>query len=267
MTASSTSGSDNIANPPSHLSLFGIDFTMKALWIVTPAEFTADEEITLKHTLHYSTGSHTVENTTLTVTLDAAPEEYKYTSDNVDLTLLDLDPIVEANANNGAVVGFLANKFLVAPAPTATFLIVSGDNNIRVTGTGLDAPTPGSAMVSALPKGSATILLDFKILDVDNSYTLYFKHWKTVDNGCVLTINNDTDNQIVKHVAALEAEGGDNNFMGINLRNRDYSSIDYHDYLTLGLNTVEIDIALESTSEACGYAIRALAIGSYTNRP
>jgi hypothetical protein len=49
----------------------------------------------------------------------------------------------------------------------------------------------------------------------------------------------------------------------IALRDLDFVSIDYHDYLQLGLNKVVIDMSpIGDNYESCVYQIRAVAVGS-----
>ena len=79
-----------------------------------------------------------------------------------------------------------------------------------------------------------------------------------------LTINGDTDNAITKYVDAAEAEGGENNITTIALRNQNYASVNYHDYLQLGLNAIQIDIqpiGKQYTAD-CAYQIRAVSVAA-----
>ena len=129
--------------------------------------------------------------------------------------------------------------------------------------------------------------IDFKIADTTADYTLFMKHWKLthaeekdkngnvikpgIDSNLKLTIRINGAPEIVEHVTDREGEGGEHNLSAIALRNLDYASIDYHDYLKLGLNTITIDI--EPYTEQKGdrklqaslpagdlYQIRALSI-------
>ena len=92
------------------------------------------------------------------------------------------------------------------------------------------------------------------------------KHWKKQGGKGIkltLVINNDTDNAITKYVDAEEAEGAEKNLLIIALRDQNYASVDYHDYLQLGLNSIEITIVNSidgQYSETCGYQIRAISI-------
>ena len=78
-----------------------------------------------------------------------------------------------------------------------------------------------------------------------------------------ILINDDItattpNNKIVKYVDALEAEGGENNLLSIALRNQGYGTVDYHDYLQLGMNKFQITIT--PMGKDCGYQIRAISI-------
>lgn len=112
---------------------------------------------------------------------------------------------------------------------------------------------------------SLQMTANFKISDTTSEYTLFMKHWKTGATGVMLTltINGDTANAITKYVDALEAEGGEENMLSIVLRNTDYGSVDYHDFLQLGLNTIDITITPIGGAASyanCGYQIRAISI-------
>jgi hypothetical protein len=94
-----------------------------------------------------------------------------------------------------------------------------------------------------------------------SNYVLYIKHWLTkvtqVSITCV--INQNDNNQLIKYVTALEGEGGDNNLLELALRNLDFTSVNYHDYLQLGLNSVSLTIVPLSASDA-QYQIRAVSV-------
>jgi hypothetical protein len=105
------------------------------------------------------------------------------------------------------------------------------------------------------------ITLYFKVIDSVSDYTLYIKHWITQSTGVTLSIvvNGDTTNTITKSVTALEAEGGENNLLSIALRDLDFASINSHDYLQLGLNSVQITMQPQAQTN-CTYQIRAISI-------
>ena len=94
-----------------------------------------------------------------------------------------------------------------------------------------------------------------------SDYTLYIKNWITQSTGVTLSIvvNGDTTNTITKTVDALEAEGGENNLLSIALRDLDFASINYHDFLQLGLNSVQITMQPQANTN-CTYQIRAMSI-------
>ncbi|MFI6299288.1 hypothetical protein ACIBEJ_47390 [Nonomuraea sp. NPDC050790] len=267
--------------PPSHLSMFGIDFSAHAQWIVTVADAESDQ-VALSHGLEYFTASHSLANGGVTVYLDTTPTTlYPPSGDGIsttiDLGVLGLDPVGRAEAP--AVVGFTPSKFTVAPVaasegtqPTA-FSIFSDANTLLVRDT-TDYPDPcadatgftaGETALTGLLTGtntSLTLTVLFKVVDVVSDYTLHLKHWKITSTGVVLTIvvNGDTGNKLVKYVDSVEAEGGENNLLSIALRDRNFASVDYTDLLTMGLNSIAITVDPIDAGATAGYALRALSI-------
>jgi hypothetical protein len=251
--------SPTLVFPPSQLSLLGIDFTMKAAWLIAlPGDITK-QSATINHTLNYVTGTHLIENGKPYATLSAIPA-VTLQSPGLDLTLLGLDPLRSGSARNGAVIGFIPSKF-VTPPPNAgsAFKILSEGNRLQVTGSGFDSPMLATVTASKPVK----LTVQFKIIDIRYSYALFMKHWKTTDAGCTLTFvfNGNTQEPVLRHADSKEGEGGEENLSSIVMRNRDYTTIDYHDYLVMGLNTVEITITPDEGAASAGYCLRALAIG------
>lgn len=252
-----TSDTPNQVFPPSQLSLFGLDFTMKSMWEVELSPTVADQSVTIKHQMNYVTATHMLSNGAPIVQLDPAPMGFSVTSPALDLTLLGLDPILNGGDGNGAVLGFVANKFISPPSKGDPFKIISAANNLQVTGSGFDGP-----LFTSFDSGPVQMKIQFKVIDVSNPYTLYFKNWTSTGIACMLSFvfNGDTENPVIRYVDSQEGEGGDDNLLSLNLRNHDYSSIDYHDYLVMGLNTIDVTITPVSGG-AAGYVLRALAIG------
>lgn len=281
--------------PPSQLSQFGLDFTMKAAWIVQ-----STESLSLTHQIQYFTATHQLNGTSVSAAINA-PISFTVTTPALDLCAYGLDPIHAGSSVNTAIIGFIPRRFLVAPAPAQAtagqitlptpFTIISVSNNLLIRDTtdytGLQATDAGagfSASATALiatvtanckspatpnPKSPVTpkspslqMTLTFKVNDAESGYRLYLKHWKSTATCVVLTIviNGDAENAIVKHVDALEAEGGENNLLSISLRNLNYGSVDFHDYLQLGLNTIDIRVAPDGDATECGYQVRAVSI-------
>lgn len=255
---------DNITTPtmvypPSHLSQFGVDFIMKATWQVDLSPTLSDQIVTLTHDIGLLNGTHGINGTgdqaTPFVRLDAVPSG-QVTSPQLDLTLLGLVPLDSEDGGNGAVIGFSGGKFQVPPSDGSEFKILSASNNLQVMGTGFD-----QGMSTDFSNGAVTLKVQFKVIDDICEYNLFLKHWKTTDIGLTLTIViNGNIAKMDRHVDDLEGEGGANNLLVLNLRNGDYSSIDYHDYLVMGLNTIDITITPDDPGDA-GYLLRALAVG------
>lgn len=266
--------------PPSELSQFGIDFTMKAVWIV---KTTAPVDIV--HTVNYYTAYHKLVGTDIQAGIHA-PHSFTCGASNLDLCRYGLDPVPNRSSAAGAIVGFIPGRFLVPPSPAVVsgstvtpptaFKIISSGNNLliedRTSYAGLttaDDEAGFSAFETALTAKftqncpALTMRLSFKIIDTSQSYQLYLKHWKSHPTGVMLSLvfNGDTSRPLVKYVDAFEAEGGENNLLTISLRNLNYGSVDYHDYLQLGLNTIDITLTpIGGSAGPCRYQVRAISI-------
>ena len=275
--------------PPSELSMFGVNFVMKCSWRVY-VDDTASTVITVRHNIDYFSASHMVQVTKPMVYLDKngstlsiskTSTDYPTFTINLDLNVMGLDPLGVNSA--AAIVGFLPGKFIpaasIAAAGTSAvlplaFKTIASTNDLIVENTttyGSLTASGFSVSQASLTAGWSTaqhipyvLTMYFKIIDSVSEYTLNIKHWATGATGVQLTIviNGDMSNTIVKYVTALEGEGGDNNLLSIVLRDLDFASIDYHDYLQLGLNSIAITMQPidAAWSSNCGYQIRAISI-------
>jgi hypothetical protein len=175
---------------------------------------------------------------------------------SLDLPVLGLDPTRGNGTDDGATIGFQdRTRFLVSPS-NGNFQIFSDTNTVQVTGSGFD-----DTMTASLT-GATNFTIKFKIVDPLTEYSLFLKQWNGSDAasaGCWLSIAVNSIATLTRHVDTAEGEGGDDNLMEISLRNKDYTSINYHDYLIPGLNTVTVTVAPDPGSTA-SYVLRALAI-------
>jgi hypothetical protein len=251
----------SFALPPSQLSLFGIDFTMKASWVVEfPDGVAASETVQITHKLNYYTASHEVAGSGATASVSAqfgVAVEVLYTSPPLDLSLYALDPI--RDIKSGAAVNLMAANLYTYPpsANGGAFKILSTANNLQVTGTGF-APT----LASNFSMGPTTLKVQFKILDVINEYSLLMHHWiGTAGNAINLSIAVNGNAPVTVFVDATEGQGSQGNISTINLRDLDYSSINFHDFLQIGLNTIVITATPVNPSGINVYTLSALAIG------
>jgi hypothetical protein len=275
--------------PPSSLSMFGLNFVMKACWLIT-LDDDSPAQIEIDHTVNYFAGSHvlTVGNpSVIAVFMDPTPVILNDDGDGnsakttLDLDLMALDPLgAQAKA---AIIGFIPSKFIVEPAPEKNgtapvpFQIVSTTNDLMIVDTtDYSAITPADDSAGFAASETAMtanfgptitalqITMYFKVIDLVDDYTLFMKHWKTGATGVSLTlvINGDTNSAITKYVDSLEAEGGEKNLLSVRLRNQDYASIDYHDYLQLGLNSIQVTLKPIGGAfvEGDGYQLRAVSV-------
>jgi len=291
--------SNGVLCPPSDISLTGLDFVAHATWIFLCDEVGwQDEQATFTHTLNYWEGAHgpktdTGEPEPGQAALAGAPAPpnplafvalYHELVDTaigepvtLDLPLLSLKPIINAGPQNGAAVGFSRNELIfMGPVPekealpppigiriksTANNLYVRGEGSFSIQGRDSVLTAPGVTDFKPI-----TFRIFFNLTDADIELSLYFKHWKTSDAGCVMSlfINDGPESgqdPITRHIDSKEEGAGSDNISAVILRKKDYRSTEFYDYLVLGLNSIIVRIAPESPSEECGYAIRALAIG------
>ena len=258
--------------PPSELAQFGLDFVGSARWLILLEGDggSVDETISFAHAFTYWRGSHSVSDTTLQPLLSVVANDQSIDAVTLNLPLLALDPIVTAGYRNGAVLGFVRTEFLTPPGPDgAPFRVKGGANTLYALGSGFDAPATEDTVLSAsavTDTSPARMIVYFKVTDEMLELSLHIKHWKLSAADCVLTFASnepDPDNPvspITRHVDALEAGSGADNITTITLRNRDYTSNDFYDYLVTGLNTVVITVAPANGQANCGYALRAVAV-------
>jgi Rieske Fe-S protein len=255
-------GSAATAAPPSSLSLTGLNFVSKARWRFVPQ--TADA-ISFTHTLSYTTASHTITtngtSATLTpVSLTLSPAGPTTIS---TLAVYALDAVGRVSSA-GALLSFAPSQFDAPPQAGASFSVKSAANDLLAEGTGFTFPLGADPVFQAdVTTQSATLTVKFKIADTNQDYTLYLKHWKTTSTGCTLSITINEESPIARHVDAAESGGGSDNVLSIYLRNLDYTSPEFYDYLQMGLNVITITATSEDVTNkaTCIYALRSLGIG------
>jgi len=270
-------------SPPSQLSLYGLNFVMKSLYLIT-LDNNFSDKITIDHDIYLYTASHLVSSKEnkkeAVVYLDKQPTQINVDAASMlNLQIMALE--VLGLPNKPAIIGFIPNKFIVSPKPItknnlSSFRIISSTNTLYIEDTtdysnikdnekGFEATK--TSLIANLSKecNSLSFKAYFKIVDVIHDYNLYLKHWKRKGSQTIkltITINNDEDSTIIKYVEAEEATGGEKNLLTIALRDQSYASIDHIDYLQLGLNSIEIKIepSEEAYDNNCGYHIRAISI-------
>ncbi|MFZ6845531.1 hypothetical protein [Undibacterium sp. RuTC16W] len=289
----------NVLYPPSELSMYGLTFITKSSWRVYIDNSTSSK-ITIGNHIYYFTASHLfipstddgeVSSYVPAVYMDETEWELTCDKDGksipdftFDLNIMGLDPI--GVNTNIAVVGFTPSKFIPSAqittqgsaatlpqkfktiAPTNDLII---ENSSEYVDSSVESGfSVSQSCLSASWKNTYSqykVSLYFKVTDLVQEYTLYIKHWVGQQTGVMLkiVINQDTTNSIERYVDALEGQGGGDNLLKLSLRDLDFASINYHDFLQLGLNSIEISI-LPATSSGdspegtCVYQIRAISI-------
>jgi hypothetical protein len=256
--------------PPSQLSLFGVNLVSKASWLCLQRDGAPDEAISFKHKLITFTGRHGVDGNGagLTVRLDVN-SPFSWESVQLDLDQLALDPLPSRDDDERATVGFVRSQFTYFEATTPPgegdqFSIRSPANNLLITGRGFSLPESNDLPMTAMLSGteSASLTLFFKVPTESEDVTLYLKHWKKTDLGCTIRIAINDNPAIVRHVDSFEAGSGTDNILRVMLRNTNYASPEFYDYIVMGVNKVVISISADLTApqQPSEYAIRAVAI-------
>jgi len=256
----------NILLPPSDLSLFGLDFTMAAEWLVTfPESLTAFEALSFQHNITVVQATHLMTppsgngQATLVTSLTAGYNNTMAQTTPMDLGQYALLPLLEGD-RKGLGISFQKNLFDIPPVNAATnFKIRTRGNDLLVTGQGF-----GSVMSAAFQAGytgtGATLNIGFKVADVTTQYALILKHWIGAGSGNVVLTCNVNGNQTVINVVDQEGQGSLNNINQLDLRNYDLRSANFHDYLVPGWNVVTITITPLNPAVAAEYIISALSL-------
>lgn len=245
--------------PPSELSLFGLDFTSHAAWLIDfPDGINSDETLSVSHKTTNFTASHEKSGSTLSAKLQTLNEASTatYSSGKLDLSQYSLAPI-EINPIEGLPsIGFKVNAFTYPPQNAKdTFKIVSPNNNMEAKGTGFD-----SIMTSSF-QTNPSLTITFKIEDTAFDYHLVLVHWLEEQSGaCTLSwkINGQYIGSI--NLNRQENKQSSDSIDQISLRNLDNKSSNYHDYLVLGINTLEIAIVPADQSSTHRYTLSSISI-------
>lgn len=258
--------------PPSHLSQFGLDFVCRATWFVQPGAWAAEPQLDVAISGEFWQATHDKTAQKITITPHYFPVQNKTIAQSLHLEQLALQPITATGTSNGAVMAFAVGDFHYFTSAGA-FAITTRANRLFVTGKNFT--DKNSDLEAAVPAGapgqtSPSLILYFKVLDLENEYDLILKHWvksSAVAVAISVCINPPLDKngnvdlsnpQIIRYVGETEGEGGDNNVTSIALRDLSFGTPDYHDYLQLGLNTVYVTLTAKAQQD---YVLRALAVG------
>ena len=256
--------------PPCQLSLFGINLVSKATWLCLQPAGAPDEAISFTHTLFTFTGTHGTNGSgaAFSVRLTVNPD-FSWTSPQLSLAQLALNALPGPEADERSTVGFVLSQFTFfgqaqPKGGSDQFSIRSPGNNLLISGSGFNAPASNDAPMTANLSGTspATMTIFFKVASETEDLTLYLKQWKTTPLGCTISIAINDNPGIVRHVDSLEAGSGTDNILRVMLRNTDYTSPEFYDYVVMGLNRITLSISGDPVTppQPSGYAIRAVAI-------
>lgn len=258
----------NILLPPSDLSLFGLDFTMIAEWEITfPEDITSIETLVFRHNIDVLQGSHSKVDpgsgegkASLEATLEALDKNTFTQEEPVDIGAYALAPMLN-NQRNGTSIGFKSHLFDLPPTGVDTkYKILARTNDLLATGKGFQKVMNAAFEEGYAGKG-ATVDISFKVADLQTPYALILHHWRGNNSGnIVLTCLINDDWKIIVNVDEVEGDGASNNLDQLDLRNFNLKSANFHDYLVLGMNKVNITITPADKTVASDYTLSALAI-------
>jgi hypothetical protein len=134
---------------------------------------------------------------------------------------------------------------------------VSPADTLQVDADGFDATMSSDLQVPT------SVTLTFKVADYNVDYTLALMHWLGEGSGPVniaWNVNSGKGSGVIS-VESTKGEGAQGNATIIALRNTDFSDIGYHDYLTIGTNTITLTITPQGTG-AASYTLNAIGLGT-----
>jgi hypothetical protein len=253
--------SDGLILPPSQLSQFGIDFSMTANWLlVYPGPISSDETLQFTHTVTSYTASHAAVSGSVSASLQTSSEAStcQIQSPTLSLSKYGLMPLTASGVTSGSAIGFAAADWTIAPTSArGACKVVSPGDTLQVEAVGFDAGMTSDLLVPT------SVTLTFKVADYNVDYTLALMHWLGEGSGPVSVAwsVNEGKGSGVFSVEATRGEGAQGNASVIALRNTDFSDIGYHDYLTIGTNTITLTITPQGTGTA-SYVLNAIGLGT-----
>lgn len=253
--------SNGLVLPPSQLSQFGIDFSMTANWLlVYPGPISTDETLQFTHTVTNYTASHAATSNGVSATLQTSSQanRFQIQSPTLSLSKYGLNPLTASGVTSGSAIGFAAADWTIAPsAARGACKVVSPGDTLQVDADGFDATMSSDLQVPT------SVTLTFKVADYNVDYTLALMHWLGEGSGPVniaWNVNSGKGSGVIS-VESTKGEGAQGNATIIALRNTDFSDIGYHNYLTIGTNTITLTITPQGTG-AASYTLNAIGLGT-----
>jgi len=260
--------------PPSQLSNFGLSFLTKSQWLVEINNSELLLSTIIENDLTYLTASHSILESGSHVSVYMQNQTTEFRSDetmsadfssSIVLPLLALEPIGKKHPTG--IVGFIANKFQVTP-DKGDFVISSDSNTLLVS---QQSDTKLICQDNFLQfvlndKSDHSFKINFKVVDSYNNFKLILKHWIDGDmdsesnNPVSLSIKVNNQHVTTKYVTSRWGDGGENNLCEIYLRELDFASNDYCDYINLGLNEIEVIVSCNAGSTGPTYCLQALSV-------
>ncbi len=247
---------DNIVRPPSELSQFGVEFVNRAVWLIDYPDnkITESEEVKVTHDITNICASHSAVGDGISATIQSSRDAQMstYETEEIDLSLYALSPLVRHIGK----IGFNVDEFTYFPNDQkGNFKIVSSENDLQVTGTGFDAP------MTSMFQSDVSYTIYFKLDNKTYNYILDITHW--VDTGsCEVdwTVNGKFSGNLTMSAISDKQHKRYERTETIALRDSDYTSSNYHDFLKLGLNRIEVKVRCPQGSAKSKYYLSSIAI-------
>lgn len=248
----------NTLAQPSHLSMFGLDFLMTAKWIIEMPDTINKENclLNINNIITCQKAKHLFNNKNVAAKFtDQITDNFRINA--IDLYEVSLTNISENQNTNPAIISLDTEPYIYFN--DTTFRINSSMNNLLIDGKGFKF-SKNQGFHSDLKKDTE-INIKFKVIDNVVNYNLILMHW-VLDNklACKLTIEVNDHEPIQLMIDYTEGKGGQNNRTEISLRNNDFRSVNFHDYLNIGLNNIKIKFDPINPAGANFYKLFGLAI-------
>jgi hypothetical protein len=250
---------DGVLTPPSQLALHGLDFVNSSKWEIRLDQIKSIDDFKIYLNLEVGClfAKHELIDSTNVKASLLDKQLCSVKSQVFDVCEVGLSYIAVASSNNGAVIGLDSDKPIYVSDNKTCGRVISSANNLLLDWSGFE----DGMLTTFCEKENPKITLKFKIIDTTQQYSLVLLHWvKDAKKPCNLKIKINGFHEIIETINNTERHGGKNNRTEIFLRITDFENANYHDYLVLGLNTVEIEINPDNPAQADAYKLFAVAV-------
>lgn len=229
---------------PNHLSMYGVDFLMTSKTKIKITDNTPENSfIKPVFNLEMLQAKNAIipqgEKVDVKVKIDPNSRTLVlHSEENIDLYQVSLIQLSEKNSLHNCNIFFDTDPYIYFK--DKNFRVNSSINNLLIDGLNFNFSKEKGLV--ALDETSELEVF-FKIIDNAVNYDLILMHWLEGNNtGVQLQVEINDCFETMLEVNFTEGKGGHNNRSVISLRNTDFNSAHFHDFLLLGLNKIKIKI-------------------------